>query len=340
MVDSYLAGYLADRFGRKPILFISLFAQGIVGTIQACSSSFTMFIIVRFFIGILDQGYELPVYSMVSELFTPRWRPYSFICMMNFWAGGILSLPIIAYFIRDWRYLQLTISIPYLFLPIFYWFVSSFCYYGLSLNANRIAGDPYLNVFLFGAIEIPSHFLATGIVVWFGRRWPICIFLLVTGMASVGVSFIPEQTATGEDLTVAIVTTALIGKFSIALVFAIVCLYASEIFPTVLRNKGMGLVGIASRVGALLAPFVLLMENSLPQVPMILFGAVAIVPSLLVLVLPEMKGRHQPQTISDLEALFTEDKERRASIKSERERKLKLTSTTNKAFTAEEEPVV
>ncbi|XP_071835837.1 organic cation transporter 1-like isoform X2 [Apostichopus japonicus] len=350
MVGSYLAGYLADRFGRKPILFISLFVQGIVGTIQAFSSSFTMFIIVRFFIGVLDQGYELPVYTMVSELFTPRWRPYSFICMMNFWAGGILSLPIIAYFIRDWRYLQLAISIPFLFLPIFYWvvpesprwllsngryeeataivkkiahfngkgnveinfvpedtsgkteakesvfqyernvvmeedingvdqrqsssttekhdhkvivtsslrcdsdgvnevtntavicdsekdavdtkqvrqkdgqskatpnsylelfngckmslvslvlsmlwFVTAFSYYGLSLNAGHIAGDPYLNVFLSGAVEIPSHFLATGIVVWFGRRWPIFIFLLVTGMACVGVSFIPEETET------------------------------------------------------------------------------------------------------------------------------------------------
>lgn len=41
--------------------------------------------------------------------------------------------------------------------------------------------------------------------------------------------------ATGEDLTAVIVTTVMVGKFAIVIAYAIVCLYATEIFPTVVR---------------------------------------------------------------------------------------------------------
>lgn len=460
MIGSLTAGYLADRFGRKKVFFISLFLQGIIGCFQAFSPSFTIFIILRLFMGILDQGYELPAYSMVSEWFTPRVRPYSFICLLNFWAGGILSLPILAYFIRDWRFLQLTISIPFLLFPSLYWFIPesprwlmsvgryeeaetilrnvarfngksvdlvsttpetkagayvmddklkresehekseekkennlaekgqeksthmndgneykndkrsnkqdtgsyidlfrgyrmtlvtvvmatawfviAFSYYGLSLNAGRLAGDPYINFFLTGAVEIPSHFVATAIVVWFGRRWPTCIFLLTAGIACVGVSFVPQTSASGDDLTAVIVVLAMLGKFSIAISYAIICLYATEIFPTVVRNKGIGFVAITARVGALLAPFVIILDIHWPKVPMVLFGTVALIPSLLIMLLPEMKGRIQPETRHDLKKFFEEDRKNPSNWCKSRKKvtgKQEVLSISNRGFVADE----
>ncbi len=49
---------------------------------------------------------------------------------------------------------------------IFAWFVNSLVYYGLSLNTNSLAGDPYLNFFLSGAVEIPAYIVSTAVVTW------------------------------------------------------------------------------------------------------------------------------------------------------------------------------
>lgn len=55
MVGSILFGQLSDRFGRKPILFVSLALQVVVGTVVVFSPSIVFFTVVRFFVGVLEQ---------------------------------------------------------------------------------------------------------------------------------------------------------------------------------------------------------------------------------------------------------------------------------------------
>ncbi|KAJ8029102.1 Organic cation transporter-like protein [Holothuria leucospilota] len=333
MVGSILFGQLSDRFGRKPILFASLAMQVIVGTVVVFSSSLIFFTVVRFFVGVLEQGYDITSYVMVTELFTPRRRAYAGILLTNFWALGIMSLPLLAWLIQDWRYLQLAITLPLLLaLPtwwiipesprwllsmgryrkvnkildkiakfngkaiesfvlshhdvsaentiedgsitncggaandtktvneqtanmtsvfdlfktrlickitvimMFVWFVNAIIYYGLSLNTGSLAGDPYLNFFLSGAVEIPSYILAVAVVTWFGRKIPVCCFHFIGGLACIVTVLIPTATDKEKDLSALIVTTAMTGKFCIAASYAIVFLYASELFPTVVRS--------------------------------------------------------------------------------------------------------
>ncbi|PIK61368.1 putative solute carrier family 22 member 3 [Apostichopus japonicus] len=333
MVGSILFGQLSDRFGRKPILFVSLALQVVVGTVVVFSPSIVFFTVVRFFVGVLEQGYDITSYVMVTELFTPRRRAYAGILLTNFWALGIMSLPLLAWLIQDWRYLQLAITLPLLlalplwwFIPesprwllsvgkyrkannvlakiarfngkeadsvqlssnhkydgtdgkekggevenssksddvsiatatkeksatildlfksrlilkitvvmMFVWCVNAVIYYGLSLNTGSLAGDPYLNFFLSGAVEIPSYVLAVFVVSWFGRKIPVCVFHVLAGLACAVTVFIPQTSSQGKDLTPLIITTAMTGKFAIAASYAIVFLYASELFPTVVR---------------------------------------------------------------------------------------------------------
>lgn len=52
---SFIFGHISDRFGRKRVLTLALLCQGCLGVIEAFSPTFVFFVIIRFFMGILDQ---------------------------------------------------------------------------------------------------------------------------------------------------------------------------------------------------------------------------------------------------------------------------------------------
>ena len=49
---------------------------------------------------------------------------------------------------------------------------------------------------------------------------------------------------------------SLTGKFGVSTAFAILFLYTSELFPTEVRTKGLGVSSAAARIAGILAPFV------------------------------------------------------------------------------------
>lgn len=56
------------------------------------------------------------------------------------------------------------------------------------------------------------------------------------------------------DLTSVIVTLAMIGKAAITCSYAMVYLYSSEIYPTVMRSTGVGAGTCFARIGGVVAP--------------------------------------------------------------------------------------
>lgn len=52
------------------------------------------------------------------------------------------------------------------------------------------------------------------------------------------------------------VTLALLGKLGAAGAFGTVYVFSSELFPTVLRNAGMGTSSVCARVGGMIAPYI------------------------------------------------------------------------------------
>lgn len=53
-----------------------------------------------------------------------------------------------------------------------------------------------------------------------------------------------------------LVGLAMIGKLCITGAFGVVYIHAAEIFPTVVRNAGMGTCSSFARVGSMLAPYI------------------------------------------------------------------------------------
>lgn len=49
---------------------------------------------------------------------------------------------------------------------------------------------------------------------------------------------------------------AMVGKFGSAMAYPIVYVFSAELFPTVVRNAGMGASSCASRIGGMIAPYI------------------------------------------------------------------------------------
>ena len=178
------------------------------------------------------------------------------------------------------------------------WFVNSHVYYGLSLNVKNLGGNMYVNFVLAGLVEIPSYLLAVFLLNWSGRRKSLFYFM----MGAAGSCWICMKLQAQDSANHALLSaSAMFGKFCISASFAVVYVYAAELFPTVIRNIGMGVATVASRIGGILCPFVVLMGEQSRSLPMLIFAIMSLVAGLAGLKLPETKGRPMPETMEDLE---------------------------------------
>ncbi|XP_066456792.1 solute carrier family 22 member 15-like isoform X3 [Eleutherodactylus coqui] len=137
---------------------------------------------------------------------------------------------------------------------MYIWYVCSLVYYGLTLNAGELKGNLYLNVALYGLVEVPAFPLCLFFIEksWCGRGKSTAGFLVFAGMACIFTMFLPND----NSFSLSPAALALLGKLSVSAAFNVVYIYTSELYPTVVRNAGLGVCAMACRFGGILAPFV------------------------------------------------------------------------------------
>ncbi|XP_037004271.2 solute carrier family 22 member 13 isoform X1 [Artibeus jamaicensis] len=177
----------------------------------------------------------------------------------------------------------------------FIWFVDSLGYYGLSLQVGNFGLDIYLTQLIFGAVEVPARYFGAFIMQKFGRRWSQLGTLVMGGLICITIIFIPA------DLPTVSTVLAISGKFATTAGFTISYVYTAELFPTIIRQTGMGLVAIFSRIGGILTPLVMLLRDFHKALPMVIYGSLPIGAGVLCLLLPETRGQAMKDTIQDLE---------------------------------------
>ncbi|KAM6281340.1 solute carrier family 22 member 13-like [Porphyrio hochstetteri] len=163
------------------------------------------------------------------------------------------------------------------------WFADSIVYYGLSLNVTSFGLDIYLTQIAFGVVELPARFCCIYLLQWFGRKKTQAVLLLLSGLLCLVITGIPE------DQPVAITVLAIIGKFTATASFSTSYIYAAELFPTVIRQTGVGLCSMAARVAGIMAPLIRLLGQYHRAIPMAIFGSVPVVGGLLCFLLPETR---------------------------------------------------
>ncbi|NXI10655.1 S22AD protein, partial [Irena cyanogastra] len=83
---------------------------------------------------------------------------------------------------------------------------------------------------------------------------------------------------------------AIIGKFTSTAAFSTSYVYSAEVFPTILRQTGVGLCSTMARVAGILAPLIIPLSHYHRAIPKAIFGSIPVVVALSCILLPETRG--------------------------------------------------
>ncbi|KAM7426950.1 hypothetical protein ABFA07_021831 [Porites harrisoni] len=383
LVGSVAFSALSDHVGRKIVAFLSIFFLGVGATVSGVADCLSLFTLFRFVAGAGTAGCLLSRFVYCMEITQINNRTAAGMVNNIFVSVGFVVLSLLAYLIRDWRYLMLTVSLPGLPLLLcwwiipesprwliaknrldeahellmkyarknrvnvdsedlhhaiqefkkgedknrnqfrktygildmfrtpklrkrtvicgFNWFANGLVYFGISLNVGNLAGDMYLNFFFLSIVEIPGALLLWFLLKRYGRRIPYASFMIFGGLAGTLVSAVPSD----EGLQFIVTILAVIGKACIFATFLGIYVFTAELYPTVIRNTGIGVVSMMARVGSMITPFIVLLAdlpNLSKTLPLVIFGIFGILAGILALWLPETLYSPLAQTVEQAEA--------------------------------------
>ncbi|NWI14832.1 S22A7 protein, partial [Crypturellus soui] len=375
-VGAVIFGHLSDRYGRKALLLLSLLCSLVFGMLSAASVSYAMLAATRTLTGAALSGISLIVLPLGMEWVDVQHRTLSGILTGIFWSIGNMLLALVAYLVRDWRWLLVAVTGPcllsivclwwvpesarwllakgnvkqahrhllrcarvngrkdftistevrarrprhasflsrflwhsYSYLSLFrtpvlrkislcsgaVWFGVAFSYYGMSMNLTGFGLDMYLSQFVFGIIEIPAKLIMYVLVNRVGRRRSQAWTLILTGLCIGANIIIPKAFASLRSVV------AIMGKGFSEAAFTTVFLYTSELYPTVLRQSGMGYTSFVARLGGALAPLVFLLDGTWASLPEATYCCVAACCGSAAFLLPETLHARLPEGVEDVE---------------------------------------
>lgn len=74
-------------------------------------------------------------------------------------------------------------------------------------------------------------------------------------------------------------------------------LYTGELFPTVVRNVGVGVISMVSKIGSMFAPLILSLERVSTVLPLAILGILTLSLPVMLIPLPETKGHALLDTV-------------------------------------------
>ncbi|CAF0804487.1 unnamed protein product [Rotaria sordida] len=187
----------------------------------------------------------------------------------------------------------------------FQWLVQNLVFYGISQNTGSWDLNPYLSFTISALVELAAYIVVHLILDRIGRKLPYCLFAILFGVVALLVlpiqKFMPEDSYE-KKVSLNIINISL--KFFASASYAIIYIYANELFPTNLRNTGMGICSMVARIGAIIGTYC---NDALARIwillPVFLYGIVSLIAAVLALMFPETLNKPLPQTVAEAERM-------------------------------------
>ncbi|XP_066588974.1 organic cation transporter protein-like [Prorops nasuta] len=373
LLGNVIFGSLADRYGRKIPLMVSVVLQLASGIGCAVVPWFPALLLMKLLSALATGGTMVTSYVICMEIVGTKWRAAITVLYQIPYSLGHMSLAGLAYLFRHWQHLQLAITLPSIILLSYWWIVpesprwllamgrqkaacrilkqaaninkienkdipdmvrrhclhqnssktavdhktsildlfrtpnmriKSFSIFfnwivcgmglfGMSQYIGEVGGDVFVNFAISGIIQVPGNFVAWWAMNALGRKITLISSNVLAGVAALLLIFAFNGNAW---LRLVLACCAIVGM---SISFTTAYLFSGELFPTVVRNIGVGTSSMCARIGSILAPFVVSLNYVEGWLPPSIFGVLPLIGAALCFLLPETNGCTLPETIQD-----------------------------------------
>lgn len=178
------------------------------------------------------------------------------------------------------------------------WFSSNFAYYGLSMDLQKFGLTIFLAQALFGGVEMTAKLMVMLAMTFVGRRVMQFVSLFLAGVMVLSYSFAPQE------MQMLCTVLAVTGKAFLASAITCMYLYTGELYPTEIRQTGMGFSTMNARLGSAVASVLHLTGDFSATILPMLFGITPIIAGFFSCFLLETKDFSLPDTINEVETRY------------------------------------
>ncbi|XP_072049785.1 organic cation transporter protein-like [Amphiura filiformis] len=159
LIGAYPMGHLCDRFGRKLMAFLSILLYGASGIGLAFAHNYYMFVVMWFLMGVFRQGTMIAGFVLLIEMLPPERRALGGLAGNMAWGFAVVTLALLAFLIRNWRHLQLVLSLGILVALPFWRIVNESVRWLQSQRRYDDAERILQQIAKFNRVAAPSKFL-------------------------------------------------------------------------------------------------------------------------------------------------------------------------------------
>ena len=206
---------------------------------------------------------------------------------------------------RDWIDLFRTPGNLRRLLPLAWiWISVTMTFYTVSFFAVRLDGNPYFIAVVMLWIGAPSHIVKFFLAAKLGRKVPLLIMLLASGIFLV-TAFVAVLFPAAPELIAIVMAT--IGLSLVSTAFGFIYMYTPELFTTVQRSKALGFCSFCARFGMIAGSFVERLDELVWRpLPLLICATVISLAALASLFLPSDDHRTLRDTATEEEDVGSE----------------------------------
>ena len=133
------------------------------------------------------------------------------------------------------------------------WFVMAFTYYGMSFYLKKGKENIFVDGYVLYLAEGISYSV-TGIIMsisFLGRVRSLSLMMMLSAISTFVYYFVSNEVGIYNKIPL------FTARFSITAIYSIMYTYSTEIYPTSIRAKGLGLNSFCARLSSILVPIII-----------------------------------------------------------------------------------
>ncbi|XP_042208478.1 solute carrier family 22 member 20-like [Homarus americanus] len=155
VIGGLIFGFLADRFGRRNLLVVSVATVGCLGLALHFVRRLIVFLSLRFIQAIFVQGVHVTSWTLAAELFPPKWRCRALVAGGMARPLGVAMGALVALMVQHWRAVQLAVSLPLLISLLYCWMIPESLRWLLTRGKTRRARQVAAQVARHNLLTLP-----------------------------------------------------------------------------------------------------------------------------------------------------------------------------------------